>query len=72
MDIPPLQQTQWDLVRENLECKEDLSGTQFAAEEMDPETSTLWFAGKQMLPEKHLKVIRFDCDARTPLPFNDL
>ena len=28
---------------------------QFAAEEMDPETSTLWFAGKQMLSEKLLK-----------------
>lgn len=28
---------------------------QFAAEEMDPETSTLWFAGKQMLAEKQLK-----------------
>ena len=28
---------------------------QFATEEMDPETSTLWFAGKQMLPEKLLK-----------------
>ena len=22
---------------------------------MDPETSTMWFAGKQMLPEKQLK-----------------
>jgi len=51
----PMGLPEWDLVRENLESKEDLSGTSFAAEEMDPETSTLWFAGKQMLPEKLLK-----------------
>ncbi|GAX83567.1 hypothetical protein CEUSTIGMA_g10992.t1 [Chlamydomonas eustigma] len=51
----PMGLPEWDLVRENLEDKEDLSGTSFAAEEMDPETSTLWFAGKQMLSEKSLK-----------------
>lgn len=51
----PMGLPEWDLVRENLEGKEDLSGTQFALEEMDPETSTLWFAGKQMLFEKQLK-----------------
>ena len=33
----------------------ELNCVQFAAEEMDPESSTLWFAGKQMLPEKLLK-----------------
>lgn len=51
----PMGLPEWDLVRCCLEGDEDLSGTQFAAEEMDPETSQLWFAGKQMLPEKQLK-----------------
>lgn len=31
-----------------------VSCLQYAADELDPETSTLWFAGKQMLPEKKL------------------
>jgi len=51
----PMGLPEWDLVRQNLEDTEDLTGTSFAAEEMDPETSTLWFAGKQMLPDKQLK-----------------
>ena len=27
---------------------------QYANDELDPDTATLWFAGKQLLPEKHL------------------
>jgi hypothetical protein len=27
---------------------------QYANDELDPATATLWFAGKQLLPEKHL------------------
>ncbi|KAG1664520.1 hypothetical protein FOA52_007784 [Chlamydomonas sp. UWO 241] len=51
----PMGLPEWDLVRGSLEGAEDLSETQFAAEEMDPATAQLWFAGKQMLPEKQLK-----------------
>lgn len=28
---------------------------QYAADELDPASSTVWFAGKQMVPEKQLK-----------------
>jgi len=45
---------EWDLVRACLEGDEDLAGTSHANDELDPETSTLWFAGKQMAPEKKL------------------
>lgn len=51
----PMGLPEWDLVRLELENRQDLSGTSYAADELDPATSTLWFAGKQMLPEKQLK-----------------
>uniref|UniRef100_A0A7R9V9Z7 Uncharacterized protein n=1 Tax=Chlamydomonas euryale TaxID=1486919 RepID=A0A7R9V9Z7_9CHLO len=51
----PMGLPEWDLVRCCLEDCEDLSETQYAAEEMDPDTAQLWFAGKQMAPEKQLK-----------------
>ena len=46
---------EWDNVRLSLEDNEDLSGTQWATEHLDPETSQLWWAGKQMFPGKKLK-----------------
>lgn len=51
----PMGLPEWDLIRIELENREDLSGTSYANDELDPETSTLWFAGKQLLPEKQLK-----------------
>ena len=46
---------EWDNVRLSLEDNEDLSGTQWATKHLDPETSQLWWAGKQMFPGKKLK-----------------
>ena len=51
----PMGLPEWDSVRLALEDDEDLSGTQWANEKLDPETSQLWWAGKQMLPGKKLK-----------------
>ena len=51
----PMGLPEWDNVRLALEDNEDLSGTQWSKEHLDPETSQLWWAGKQMLPGKKLK-----------------
>eukprot|EP00775_Hariotina_reticulata_P013529 gene13529-13655_t len=45
---------EWDFVRQCLELREDLSGTNFGGVDLDPATSALWFAGKQLMPEKPL------------------
>eukprot|EP00878_Enallax_costatus_P023901 GHUV01025462.1.p1 GENE.GHUV01025462.1~~GHUV01025462.1.p1 ORF type:complete len:232 (+),score=73.45 GHUV01025462.1:102-797(+) len=45
---------EWDFVRQCLEMREDLSGTNFGGVDLDPATSTLWFAGKQLMPDKSL------------------
>eukprot|EP00879_Flechtneria_rotunda_P011011 GHRR01011506.1.p1 GENE.GHRR01011506.1~~GHRR01011506.1.p1 ORF type:complete len:198 (+),score=74.55 GHRR01011506.1:399-992(+) len=44
----------WDFVRQCLEQQEDLSGTSFGGVDLDSDTATLWFAGKQLLPDKAL------------------
>ncbi|WIA33272.1 hypothetical protein OEZ86_006413 [Tetradesmus obliquus] len=44
----------WDFVRQCLEGREDLSGTNFGGVDLDPASATLWFAGKQLLPDKLL------------------
>jgi hypothetical protein len=51
----PMGLPEWDNVRLALENDEDLSGTQWSKEHLDPETSQLWWAGKQMLPGKKLR-----------------
>ncbi|KAK9823695.1 hypothetical protein WJX72_004678 [[Myrmecia] bisecta] len=50
----PVGLPEWDLVRQALEGKEELAGSSHAADDMDPETTTLWFAGKQMLLQNKL------------------
>uniref|UniRef100_A0A383V1I6 Uncharacterized protein n=1 Tax=Tetradesmus obliquus TaxID=3088 RepID=A0A383V1I6_TETOB len=44
----------WDFVRQCLEGREDLSGTNFGGVDLDPASAKLWFAGKQLLPDKLL------------------
>ncbi|KAF6251199.1 flagellar basal body protein [Scenedesmus sp. NREL 46B-D3] len=44
----------WDFVRQCLEGREDLAGTNFGGVDLDPASCTLWFAGKQLLPDKLL------------------
>jgi len=51
----PMGLPEWDNVRAALEDNEDLAGTQWATEYLDPETSQLWWAGKQFLAGKKLK-----------------
>ncbi len=50
----PMGLPEWDNVRLALEDDEELSGTQWANEHLDPEAAQLWWAGKQMLPGKKL------------------
>jgi len=51
----PMGLPEWDPVRGSLENCEDLSGTNYADDDMEADKSQLWFAGKQMIPEKILK-----------------
>jgi hypothetical protein len=51
----PMGLPEWDPVRCALENNEDLSGTSYANDDLEVEKAQLWFAGKQMLPEKQLK-----------------
>eukprot|EP00899_Mesostigma_viride_P024189 jgi/Mesvir1/4955/Mv11448-RA.1 len=51
----PMGLPEYDLVRECLDGTEDLAGTSYALDVLDPESSTLWFCGKQVPPEKQLK-----------------
>ncbi|KAG2433099.1 hypothetical protein HYH02_012802 [Chlamydomonas schloesseri] len=50
----PMGLPEWDPVRLGLEGSEDLAGTSYAADELPTDVATLWFAGKQMAPEKKL------------------
>ncbi|KAG2488819.1 hypothetical protein HYH03_012618 [Edaphochlamys debaryana] len=50
----PMGLPEWDLVRQALEDREDLAGTSYAADDLPADVASLWFAGKQMLPEKKL------------------
>ncbi|GLC60944.1 hypothetical protein PLESTB_001698200 [Pleodorina starrii] len=50
----PMGLPEWDLVRQAIEDKEDLAGTSYAADDLPADIATLWFAGKQMLPDKKL------------------
>ncbi|GBG79278.1 hypothetical protein CBR_g29428 [Chara braunii] len=44
----------WDPVRQALEDKEDLTGTSYSQEVLEPDTAQLWWAGKQLAREKKL------------------
>lgn len=44
----------WDNVRLILEGTEELAGTSFANDPIEPESAVLWYCGKQMQPEKAL------------------
>jgi len=44
----PMGLPEWDVVRMNLEEREDLAGTEDSKHVLDPATSCLWFAGKCM------------------------
>ncbi|XP_076667698.1 cilia- and flagella-associated protein 298 isoform X3 [Andrena cerasifolii] len=50
MGLPP-----HDVIRQEFENTEDLSGTQASLEVIDVQLAQLWFSGKEMLPEKKLK-----------------
>ena len=50
----PMNLPDWDPVRIIIEDNEDVSGTQAAADFMDPETCCLWWASKNLLREKKL------------------
>lgn len=49
MDLPP-----HDSIRMEFSNTEDLNGTQASREVIEPVKAELWFAGRQMLNEKHL------------------
>ncbi|XP_076623694.1 cilia- and flagella-associated protein 298 isoform X3 [Colletes latitarsis] len=50
MGLPP-----HDVIRQEFENTEDLSGTQASLEVIDVQLAQLWFSGKEMLPGKRLK-----------------
>ncbi|MEW5314815.1 MAG: hypothetical protein WDW38_006284 [Sanguina aurantia] len=50
----PMGLPEWDFVRQALEANEDLAGTSYGADDMDADTTSLWFAGKQMIAGKKL------------------
>lgn len=54
MIVYPMQLPPHDPIRLELTNCEDLGGTQAAQEVIDPGRAELWFAGKQMLPQKQL------------------
>lgn len=45
---------EWDVVREILEDRQEIAGTQASQEVYDPETSSMWWAGKQLFRDKKL------------------
>jgi len=51
----PMGLPEWDPVRMALEDDEDLAGTQFGQEILEPDSTQMWFANKMMLPENKLK-----------------
>lgn len=52
--VYPMQLPPHDSIRNEFQNTEDLSGTQASLEVIDPVKAQLWFAGKQMLPDKRL------------------
>ncbi|XP_070504008.1 cilia- and flagella-associated protein 298 [Chironomus tepperi] len=52
--VYPMQLPPHDSIRNEFQNTEDLSGTQASLEVIEPVKAQLWFAGKQMLPDKKL------------------
>lgn len=52
--VYPMQLPPHDSIRNEFQNTEDLSGTQALLEVIEPVKAQLWFAGKQMLPDKYL------------------
>lgn len=52
--VYPMQLPPHDSIRNEFQNTEDLSGTQAALEVIEPVKGQLWFAGRQMLPDKRL------------------
>ncbi|GBF94463.1 hypothetical protein Rsub_06997 [Raphidocelis subcapitata] len=50
----PMGLPEWDFVRECLEGREDLTGTDFGGRDLDPASAQLWFAGRALAPDKPL------------------
>tara|TARA_B100000609_G_C17161529_1_gene406448 strand:- start:270 stop:1043 length:774 start_codon:yes stop_codon:yes gene_type:complete len=46
---------EWDLMRHCVEGTEELGGTQWSKDLLEPANTALWFSGKQMLPANKLK-----------------
>lgn len=52
--VYPMQLPPHDTIRNEFQNTEDLSGTQASLEVIEPAKAQLWFAGKQMLPDRQL------------------
>lgn len=52
--VYPMQLPPHDSVRNEFQNTEDLTGTQASLEVIEPAKAQLWFAGKQMLPDRKL------------------
>ncbi|KAG5682577.1 hypothetical protein PVAND_011922 [Polypedilum vanderplanki] len=52
--VYPMQLPPHDTIRNEFQNTEDLTGTQASLEVIEPAKAQLWFAGKQMLPDKCL------------------
>lgn len=52
--VYPMQLPPHDTIRNEFQNTEDLTGTQAALEVIEPAKGQLWFAGKQMLPDRKL------------------
>lgn len=52
--VYPMQLPPHDSIRNEFQNTEDLTGTQAALEVIEPAKAQLWFAGKQMLPDRKL------------------
>ncbi|KAJ3022415.1 hypothetical protein HKX48_006232 [Thoreauomyces humboldtii] len=50
----PMGLPEWEPVKDILDDKEDLSGTQASKEVIEPETASIWWAGKELQRDKKL------------------
>ncbi|KIZ02636.1 putative Uncharacterized protein C21orf59 like protein [Monoraphidium neglectum] len=50
----PMGLPEWDFVRQCLEGREDLSGSDFGGKDLDPETCQLWFASRALAADRPL------------------
>ena len=55
MIVYPMQLPPHDPIRMEFQNTEDLSGTQASLQVIEPAKAQLWFAGRQLIPDKFLK-----------------